>query len=203
MKSLSLSTPHVVFIIGTPGAGKTYFASKFADMFSAPFVESDKLRAAIATPPTYSPEEQHVVEYLSWLQISELLKTKKTFIVEGGTEAKVDRQNLAKLVRSHDYEPLFVWVQTDPLTARTRATKPSRVNRAKELILPEDRYDHLVRRFTAPGESEKAVVISGKHTFASQARTVLRRLAQPNRPTDVQLQVPDRRTIKGNSIKIL
>ena len=82
MKSLSLSTPHVVFIIGTPGAGKTYFASKFADMFSAPFVESDKLRAAISTPPTYSPEEQHIVEYLSWLQISELLKTKKTFIVE-------------------------------------------------------------------------------------------------------------------------
>ncbi|KKW05170.1 MAG: hypothetical protein UY35_C0001G0061 [Candidatus Saccharibacteria bacterium GW2011_GWC2_48_9] len=113
MKSLSLSTPHVVFIIGTPGAGKTYFASKFADMFSAPFVESDKLRAAIATPPTYSPEEQHVVEYLSWLQISELLKTKKTFIVEGGTEAKVDRQNLAKLAtrRSSDLSQVALTAQ--------------------------------------------------------------------------------------------
>lgn len=202
MKSLSLSTPHVIFVIGIPGAGKTYFASKFADTFNAPFVEADKLRAAHASEPSFTAEEQHVVEYLVWLQMQELFKTKQTFIVEGGTEAKVDRQNLAKLVRSHGYEPLFVWVQTDPVTARTRATKSSRMNRAKEIILPSDRYDHLVKRFTAPGESEKALVISGKHTYASQVKAVLKRLARPNRPSDIPLHVPARKTIKGNSIKI-
>ncbi len=202
MKSLSLSTPHVIFVIGTPGAGKTYFASKFSDTFRAPYVEADKLRAAIAHEPTYTPEEQEVVDYLVWLQMNELFKTKKTFIVESSTEAKVDRQQLAKLARSHDYEVLTVWVQTDPSTARTRATKPSRLNRGKELIVPESRYEQLVSRFTPPHASEKPVVISGKHTYASQARAVLKRLAEPNRPQVAPLQVPDRRSTRGNSIKI-
>lgn len=205
MKSLSLTTPHVIFVIGMPGVGKTYFATKFSETFGAPFIEADKLRSVIsASQPTFSQDEQSVVDQLVLQQASELFKTKKTFIVEAATEARVDRQNLAKLAKANGYEPLFVWVQTDPETARRRATKPGRVNKAKTLILPEARYDYLAKRFTQPTATENAVVISGKHTYASQARTVLKRLAEPNRPAEASVQVPPRQTLKpkGNSIKI-
>lgn len=203
MKSLSLTTPHVLFIIGMPGVGKTYFATKFSETFGAPFVEADRLRSAVTAEPSFDTDEQTVVNQLVHIQMTELLKTKKTFIVETTAEAKVDRHTLAKLARAHDYEPLFIWVQTDPETAYRRATKPSRINKDKTLILPEDRYDHLVKRFTQPAASENVTVISGKHTYASQARVVLKRLAEPNRPAaTTALKVPPRQAPKGNSIKV-
>lgn len=202
MKSLSLTTPHVIFVIGLPGAGKTYFAEKFSSTFGAPFVEADKLRSTVVYQPSYTPEEQTIVDTLVEIQMTELLKTKKTFIVEASTEAKVDRLELTKMVKVYGYEPMFVWVQTDPDTSKMRATRPGRTNKNKLLLLPEGRYTQLVKRFTAPTASENIVVISGKHTYASQAKTVLKRLAAPNRPTDTPLQVPKRQTLKGNSIKI-
>ena len=202
MKSLSLTTPRVIFVIGKPGVGKTQFASKFAETFNVPYVEADQVRGIITQDPVYDTAEQKTVDRLVMLQISELLKTSQTFLVETSTEAKVDRQNFAKWIRKHNYEPLFVWVQTDGDTAYDRATRASRVNKDKIFILPDERYAHLAKRFTAPGEEEKAVVISGKHTYASQLRAILRRLADPNRPAQTPLTVPKRQTLKGNSIKI-
>lgn len=202
MKSLSLVTPHVIFVIGKPGAGKTFFASKFSDTFGAPFVEADKIRRIIAPTPSFAPDEQSLVDQLVMQQMNELFKTKKTFIVEAATEAKIDRLGFAKLARANDYEPFVIWLQTDDDTAYVRATRASRTDKTK-LLMPAARYEQLVKRFTAPSDSEKAVVISGKHTYASQARTVLRRLAAPNRPADAAaLQVPHRQSLKSNSIKV-
>lgn len=202
MKSLSLTTPRVIFVIGKPGVGKTQFAQKFADTFNAPFIEADQVRGIITQDPTYSAEEQKVIDRLVMLQMSELLKTSKTFLVETSTEAKVDRQNLVKWIRKHGFEPLFVWVQTDGDTAHDRATRASRLNKDKIFILPEERYTYLAKRFTVPGEEERAVVISGKHTYASQVRSILKRLAEPNRPAAAPLAVPKRQSLKGNSIKV-
>ncbi|MBH2007087.1 AAA family ATPase [Candidatus Saccharibacteria bacterium] len=202
MKSLSLTTPHVIFVVGKPGVGKTQFATRFSDTFSAPFLEVDKLRDVLGEP-TYSHDEQDVVDRLTLLQLNELLKSKQTFLYEGGTEARIDRQNLAKFVRSKGYESIFVWVQTDDDTAFTRSTRSTRSNKDKTLIIPEERYDYLVKRFTPPAsQDEQPVVISGKHTYASQVRTVLKRLAEPNRPAVQPLKVPKRQVLKGNSIKI-
>ena len=202
MKSLSLSTPHVIFVVGKPGVGKTQFAARFSDTFSTPFLEVDKLRNVLGEP-TYSSEEQDVVEQLTLLQLNELLKSKQTFLYEGGTEAKIERQNLAKFVKTKGYDSIFVWVQTDDDTAFARATRASRSNKEKTLIIPEQRYDYLAKRFTPPtSQDEQPVVISGKHTYASQVRTVLKRLAQPNRPAVQPLNVPKRQVLKGNSIKI-
>ena len=202
MKSLSLTTPRVIFVIGKPGTGKTQFARRFAETFNAPYIEADQLRGLVTQDPSYDTVEQKIVDRLVMLQIGELLKTGKTFVVEAHTEAKVDRLNFTKWVHKYGYEPLVVWVQTDEDTAYTRATRASRLNKDKIFILPESRYTQLAKRFTPPSEDEKAVVISGKHTYASQVRSVLKRLAEPNRPAAAPLQVPKRQLLKGSSIKV-
>lgn len=203
MKSLSLSVPYVIFVIGKPGVGKTQFATKLAETFNLPYVEADRLRSALTDKPTYSSEEQERVDYLVTIQMSELFKTKSSFILEGGTEAKTVRQNLSKFAKDKGYESLFVWVQTDHQTAYARATKSNRLNKQKTFILSDERYHQLEKRFTAPGVSERPVVISGKHTHGSQIKSVLKRLAVKNRPEAPKLAVPTRETIKGNSIKVL
>lgn len=167
-----------------------------------PYIEADKIRAAITDEPTYDAVEQERVDRLLTMQMHELFKTKSSFLLEGGTEVKTVRQNLAKFAKQQGYEALFVWVQTDRDTAYSRAVRPSRLNKHKLFLQSEDRFLLLERRFTAPGEGERPVVISGKHTHGAQIKSVLKRLATTNRPTSTPLTVPTRQTIKGNSIKI-
>jgi shikimate kinase len=204
MKSLTTITPRVIFLVGIPGAGKTYFAEKFAKTFGAPFIETDKIRRTVFATPTYSHDEQKIVDQLAAYQLSELMKTKKTILYEGGTEARIERMTLAKFVRANGYEPLIVWVQTEPTTAKSRATRGVR-GHAKSNLISEERFNQLQSRFTAPNSIETPTVISGKHTSASQTKVVLKRLALP-RQQEIETMpvVPSRSSIakSGSSIKI-
>lgn len=206
MKSLSLTTPHALFLVGIPGAGKTFFAKKFSETFKAPFVEAEAIRRAITTQPSFSSEEQRAVDALVEMQVSELVKTQRTFLCEANFETRVARQRMSKLAREAGYEPLFIWVQTEPATAERRATKAVRARGDGEARTPisTDRYNYLVNKFTPLNESEKPAVISGKHTYASQAKIVLKRLARVQEtelPKKI-LSVPERPAQKSSRIQI-
>lgn len=207
MKSLSLTTPRAIFLLGIPGAGKTFFAKRFSETFNAPFVETDGIRYAISSQPSFSALEQRGVERIAENQLKQLFKTHKTLLYEGELESRAARTRLAKLAREAGYEPMFVWVQTEDATARQRATRGVKSHDGtKAPIITEERYEQLKDKFTPPNESEKAVVISGKHTYASQAKIVLKRLAAARQEAveKVPLAVPARppRTKTGN-IKVL
>lgn len=178
MKSLSLTKPHMIIMVGLPGSGKSFFAEKFAQTFSAPFVCRQKI------------EELGGVnaEALTDLLLDELLKTRQSIIFEGAGNTRTERMTLAKRAREARYEPLLVWVQVDTPTAKDRrvGTKPG-------LISPEA-FDHIARRFTPPNSAEKPLVISGKHTYASQAKVVLKKLSSPRAESPVHLATPSRQS---------
>jgi predicted kinase len=163
MKSLSLNQPHAIVMVGTPGSGKSFFAEKFADTFHAPYVSSDTIRSFISDPKDMSK----LIAY----QLKELFKTNYSIVIDGFAHTRSERTELARLLKEHGYETLFVWVQTDPQTAKLRSLKQSK--------LTEDDFDRIVKRFSAPHVSEKPVVISGKHTYATQVKSVLKRLSGP------------------------
>lgn len=163
MKQLSLSQPHVIILVGTPGSGKTFFAEKFAQTFNAPYAGREKITALI-------PEiDSKLADALVLSQLDELLKTKQSVIVEGPAETRSERLDLARRARKAGYETLLVWVQTDPATARGRALKNPNLGEAA--------YEQQLQRFVPPVSPEKPVVISGKHTYATQAKVVLKKLS--------------------------
>ena len=172
MKSLQLSKPHLVVMVGLPGAGKTFFADHFAETFHAPYISWQSIRAELFNEPTYSKDEDAIVERIAAQHLGELLKTGATVLYDGGALVYAHRQALSKIAAAQDYEVLFVWVQTDPATAKNRAFKQRQ--------LASDDFENQSRRFTALKPSEQSVVISGKHTYASQLKIVLRRLSQPH-----------------------
>ena len=180
MKSLSPSKPHLVVMVGIPGAGKSYFATRFAETFKAPLVCHDSIREIISGgQPIYSRDEQTTIDHLVHDQLNELLKTGSTIVIDGGNEARSARQDLAKKAHAGGYKTLFVWVQTDPATARYRSTVGVRGRGSQPILLSDEQYDSIARRFTPPNQSEPVIVISGKHTYATQARTILKKLSQP------------------------
>jgi predicted kinase len=163
MKSLSLNQPHAIVMVGIPGSGKSFFAEKFAETFNAPYVNYDTFRPFISDSKQLSKVLAH--------QMRELLKTNYSIVVEGVAQTRAERTELAKYLKQHGYETVFIWVQTDPRTALTRSLKQAKHSK--------EEHERLTERFSPPHETEKPVVISGKHTYATQVRSVLKRLSGP------------------------
>lgn len=175
MKSLQLSKPHAILVVGVPGSGKTYFAQHFSETFRAPFIEARKLQSRSAND---AAAEEILNAFLT-----EIAKTRQTFLFEPILADQVTRSEFAKWARGSDYEPLIVWIQTDNTTAEKRAKKNG---------IDRDEYDRLIRHFNTPHNIEKPVVISGKHTQASQTRTVLTRLSAHHPAAEQSVAVPNR-----------
>lgn len=173
MKSFSLSQPHLLIMVGTPGSGKSFFAEKFSKTFQAPLVSYDKI-VKLANQDGMAADR-----YASHL-LAELLKTKHAVIFDGPAGSRSQRAELKKFALSSGYRPLFVWVQTDEATARSRFVKQNKRmgRRAAE------QFAVKLREFIPPSDSEHpVVVISGKHTYATQAKAVLKNLASTREAT--------------------
>jgi predicted kinase len=168
----------MLMIVGNPGAGKSFFARQFSETFDAPVVSLDRIRFELFANPTFGNDENDLVTRIAAYFIEELLKTKRSFLIDGGCNARADRVRLAQLAKKSGYDAPVVWVQTDAATCRARALKRNPGKRADDKYNPslsEETFDTLVRRFTEPTR-ENHVVISGKHTYSTQAKMVLRKM---------------------------
>ena len=175
MKPLTPSMPRLIVVMGIPGAGKTQFAEHFAKMFHAPFVNAHTLQVL-------SHADDAHTERLALHTLGEVLKAQRTFIYEGPTFNRAHRQLLEKLVRAAHFKMLLVWVQTDSIEAKKRVMRARRYS--------SDQFEELLDKFEIPLATEKPIVISGKHTFATQVKMVLRHLADAARSSAPEPPMP-------------
>ena len=165
MKSLQLEKPHAIVVVGIQGSGKSFFAEKFADTFSAPFLDDKQF--------IEHAKSEGAAKMIATTMLMELLKTSRSLVIEIDG-SKENRSELAKLLKDSGYEMLLIWVQTDANTALARSRKMYGIK--------PDEYKQGLKQFSAPQDNEQPLVISGRHTFASQAKTVLKKLSTTNRP---------------------
>jgi len=189
MKPLTPTTPHVIIMVGIPGAGKTTFAAHFAKTFQAPYINPLELgtRAELSLKAAVK-----VTDVL----FDELLKTNRTLIYEGPTSTKLQRLTLVKKVVQAGYKPLLVWVQTESIEAKRRATKKQKT---PTMLISPAAFDAAIKRFQPPLAIERPIVISGKHTYATQVKAVLKNLASPR--TDVPI-IDKPRPTSGRNIVV-
>jgi len=185
MKSLRLSQPHALIMVGIPGSGKSHFAKKFSDTFNAPYVDLDSILP-------HAKDLQSAAS-LAQTQLNELLRTRQSLLIELNTASRQSRVELARIVKEAGYAPLLVWVQTDQDTARARTSR--------DKSRPEGYFDGQIRSFSPPHEREKPHVISGKHTYATQAKSVLMHLSN-GKSSREQSSRPPERTPRHGSLKI-
>lgn len=149
-------------MVGVPGAGKSQFAAEFSKMFHAPWLDSGLLEAL--------SEDTERVQQTSGALLQEMMKTRQTILFEGATERRSWRAELGRMARANGYNILFVWVQADASTAKHRWLKQRRGE--------VEQFEQKIKQFSPPHDSEPYIVISGHHTFNTQAKTLLRQLAE-------------------------
>lgn len=178
----------MIVMVGIPGAGKSAFAGHFAETFKTPYINQSHLMREFDLSADSA-------EHISFHMLDEVIKTRRTLIFEGNSATKKERAQLIKHIVEQGYRPLLVWVQTDSVESKRRATKEF----PKGSGLSPSEFDEAVANFQSPVAKEGAIVISGKHTYASQLKIVLRQLAS-DRP---DIKVPSNRTAPVNRRSLL
>lgn len=166
MKPLTPANPHAIVMVGIPGSGKSTFAEHFAETFQAPMLNLSSLQRRLGV-------SEQGLELLKGTLLPEYLKTHRTILIEGGVDRRAQRAELTRVLTKAGYQVLIVWVQTDTTEAHYRATK----KQMAEAALSEEAFEAAVRNFQPPAPQEKTVVISGKHTYATQLKVVLKQIA--------------------------
>lgn len=153
--------PRGLMVFGAPCSGKTTFAKKFAKKFGLAYFDINEIM------------EEHGFSRDEALYVVELImRTKQTFLIEGGIDTEAERSEMRNLMRKSGYEPALIWVQTDVSTIRSRLKIRFRsVTKAKEY------FDAATAEMEAPIDFEKPIILSGKHTFETQTRHAITGLA--------------------------
>lgn len=188
MKRLSLVQPTIILMVGVPGAGKSFFARQFADSYDLPCISADRIKFELFNEPQHNTNEQQIVHRVADYMVDELLKSRGSFIVDGLLgNVKTQRMSIERRAREQGYAVLAVWVQVDTTTAKDRSIKRNPKKRDDQFNTPltEAAFTAWSKQLTGP-TLESHVVVSGKHTFATQRTAVLRKLqpavSQPELP---------------------
>lgn len=168
----SKTNRHVIMVYGAPGSGKTFFAQKFSKVFRAPLLDLNSLRHHLYGKPDYGKSENTTMRFIGEQLLTDLMLSDQTIILEGCLDKKKERDQVRQIAKDHGYDAELIWVQTDLATTRQRVVSHEHHKLTKK------QFDNIVNELESPMQAEKPLVISGKHTFATQVKIVLGQLSK-------------------------
>ncbi|MEO8961144.1 MAG: ATP-binding protein [Ginsengibacter sp.] len=114
----------IVIVFGLPGSGKSYFASRFAKMINAGYVNSDKLRKEMFTERVYSDKEKKVVYDTMLEQMKKAVQQNNNLVLDGTFHKKDTRKLFVEEIQMlGEDEILFIEVWADEEIIRERVKK--------------------------------------------------------------------------------
>jgi predicted kinase len=106
--------PPFVVVSGLPGTGKSYFCSRLSERLPFVILESDALRKALFSPPSYSPQESARLFRALHLLIERLLKKGIPLILDATNLSERDRERLYNIADRLNARLILVRVEAPP-----------------------------------------------------------------------------------------
>ena len=91
----------IVIVFGLPGSGKSYFASRLAEMLGADYVNSDRLRKELIPIRTYSEEEKDKVYDAMLKKMEEAIAQGKNLVLDATFNKNETRKVFMKKARGN------------------------------------------------------------------------------------------------------
>jgi len=115
-----VAEPVFIAVSGLPGTGKSYFCSRLAERLSFVILESDALRKALFSPPSYSSQESSSLFQAVHLLIEGLLKKGVSLILDATNLSERYREHLYSITDRLDVKLVLVRVEAPPRVVRER-----------------------------------------------------------------------------------
>lgn len=162
---------------GFPGSGKSYFARQFADELQLAHLSSDRIRSELFEEPTYNKDENGIVDHLMEYMAEEFLRAGVSIVYDTNVGRLAQRRALRDMARKLHANTMLIWLQIDAETAFNRSRNRDRRKSDDKYSAPIDHgtFNSILQRMQMPKE-EDYVVISGKHTFATQRSSILKKM---------------------------
>ncbi len=109
-----VAEPTFIVVSGLPGTGKSYFCSQLAKRLPFVILESDALRKALFSLPSYSPKESSRLFLAVHLLIGRLLKKGVPLILDATNLSERHREYLYSIAERLDVKLILVRVEAPP-----------------------------------------------------------------------------------------
>ena len=120
-----VAKPPFIVVSGLPGTGKSYFCSQLAERLPFVILESDALRKALFSSPSYSSEESSRLFGAIHLLIERLLKKGTSLILDATNLSERYREYLYSIAERVDVKLILVRVEAPPEVVHERLkTRP-------------------------------------------------------------------------------
>lgn len=182
MSKISLNKPLLLAVYGFPGSGKTTFARQLCESIGAAHVQSDRIRAELFEKPRFDKAENQVVDHLVDYMMQEFLKAGVSVVLDTDVTRLASRRNLRELARKMHAQYVLAWFQIDADSSFARVTKRDRRTIDDKFAREYSRqdFDKAIAMMQHPTRDEDYVVLSGKHSFAMQKGSLMKRLFELN-----------------------
>ncbi|MEE9521054.1 MAG: ATP-binding protein [Dehalococcoidales bacterium] len=109
-----VAKPVLIVVSGLPGTGKSYFCSQLAERLPVVILESDALRKALFSSPSYSLQESSRLFRVCHLLIERLLKKGMSLIFDATNLSERNREHLYSIADRLDVKLILVRVEAPP-----------------------------------------------------------------------------------------
>jgi predicted kinase len=173
-----LTKPVLIILYGFPGSGKTFFSRQFSEEINAANINGDLLRFEFFENPSYTRDEDDVVNHLSLFMVGQFLQTGVSVVYDANSMRQSQRRILKDIANRAKAETLIVWPQIYMESAFMRVVKRDRRKADDKYNRQLDRtsFEQVISGMQNPSVHEDYVVISGKHNFITHKNAVFKKL---------------------------
>ena len=112
----------IVIVLGLPGSGKSYFASRLAEVIQADYINSDQIRKGMFSKRIYSEQEKGAVYDAILKKMKTLVKLNKDLVIDATFQRGDSRQLFIRQLRGK-VEFFFIEITANPDLIRRRLKK--------------------------------------------------------------------------------
>ncbi|MGZ8516936.1 MAG: AAA family ATPase [Chitinophagaceae bacterium] len=114
----------IIIVMGLPGSGKSFFATRLATAINADYISSDRQRKKMIANRTYSANEKELVYNEMLMQMRQAIKQNKNLVLDA-TFHKNETRNKFKEEAGNTDEIIFIEIVANEtlVKERLRATR--------------------------------------------------------------------------------
>lgn len=148
-------------MLGYPGAGKTTTAEVIQELTGAVHLSSDRLRAEMFQPPTFSQEEHGALYEALDQQTEKMLAEGRDVIYDANLNRYQHRQDKYNICERTGANSILVWVQTPKNVAKERAIDQTRSHLVPHGETAAEMFERIADIIEEPAAKEPYIAVDG------------------------------------------